>query len=171
MNKNGFTLIELIVVIIILGILAVTAAPKFINFSDDANQAKNAGFFAAFSSALKVTEAKAKVQGLSSSGRLTVAGTNQKIKLFNYWPECQAGTNATHCSDDDVEHDGGLSAAECTFVWNAIMNVPLDEYTVRGDNGNGWTCWFRLKDAPNIGFNYRAGRKLGDNYTRTLEKI
>ena len=39
MNKikqQGFTLMELVVVIIILGNLAVTAAPKFINFQSDA---------------------------------------------------------------------------------------------------------------------------------------
>ncbi|MGS0728942.1 type II secretion system protein, partial [Shewanella sp. 0m-11] len=35
-KQNGFTLIELVVVIIILGILAVTAAPKFINLQSDA---------------------------------------------------------------------------------------------------------------------------------------
>jgi len=35
--RSGFTLIELIVVIVILGILAVTAAPKFMNLSSDAN--------------------------------------------------------------------------------------------------------------------------------------
>ena len=32
-SRTGFTLIELIVVIVILGILAVTAAPKFMNLT------------------------------------------------------------------------------------------------------------------------------------------
>ena len=36
-RQQGFTLIELIVVIVILGILAVTAAPKFMNLTSDAN--------------------------------------------------------------------------------------------------------------------------------------
>lgn len=35
-RHNGFTLIELVLVIIVLGILAVVALPRFINIKDDA---------------------------------------------------------------------------------------------------------------------------------------
>lgn len=38
-NQNGFTLIELVVVIILLGILAITALPRFVNLSSEANTA------------------------------------------------------------------------------------------------------------------------------------
>ena len=38
-RQGGFTLIELVVVIVILGILAVTAAPRFLNLQDDARNA------------------------------------------------------------------------------------------------------------------------------------
>jgi MSHA pilin protein MshA len=38
-SQGGFTLIELVIVIVILGILAVTAAPKFIDISSDARKA------------------------------------------------------------------------------------------------------------------------------------
>ena len=43
MKKNGFTLIELVVVIVILGILAVVAAPKFMNLQNDARNASLKG--------------------------------------------------------------------------------------------------------------------------------
>lgn len=43
-NQKGFTLIELVVVIVILGILAATALPKFVDLTGDAQQAAVQGF-------------------------------------------------------------------------------------------------------------------------------
>lgn len=47
-KQKGFTLIELVVVI--LGILAATAAPKFIDLTEDADEAVFLGISAAFKS-------------------------------------------------------------------------------------------------------------------------
>lgn len=43
MNRKGFTLIELILVIAILGILAISALPRFLNLSTNAQQASRDG--------------------------------------------------------------------------------------------------------------------------------
>lgn len=43
-KQNGFTLIELVVVIVILGILAATALPKFVDLTGDARTASLQGF-------------------------------------------------------------------------------------------------------------------------------
>ncbi|WP_419240216.1 type II secretion system protein [Photobacterium leiognathi] len=63
MKKNGFTLIELVVVIVILGILAVVAAPKFMNLQVDARNASLKGLKGAIASGLGVGYAKMTIAG------------------------------------------------------------------------------------------------------------
>ncbi len=62
-KQQGFTLIELVVVIIILGILAVTAAPKFINLQGDARVSTLQGAKAAIQSANSLVYSKAALAG------------------------------------------------------------------------------------------------------------
>ena len=63
MNSKGFTLIELVVVIVILGILAATAAPKFINLKADAQTSVLHGIKAAMESASAMVYGKSIVKG------------------------------------------------------------------------------------------------------------
>ena len=63
-KQSGFTLIELVIVIIILGILAVTAAPKFLNLQDDAKAAAAQGVQAALQSASSLVYSKAALEGV-----------------------------------------------------------------------------------------------------------
>jgi MSHA pilin protein MshA len=65
-KQQGFTLIELVVVIVILGILAATAAPKFIDISSDANKTALEAMGGTILSGAKLVYGKSIIQGVQN---------------------------------------------------------------------------------------------------------
>lgn len=74
MKQQGFTLIELAVVIIILGILSAIAVPKYISLKRDARIATLEGIKGAMSSTSTLVEMKAQVEGVGESGSIEIDG-------------------------------------------------------------------------------------------------
>ena len=91
-RSAGFTLIELIIVIVILGILAVTAAPKFINLQNDARTSTVNGLKGAVEAASSMTYSKAIIAGQDklASGSATINGTSVAL-VYGYPAATSAG--------------------------------------------------------------------------------
>jgi MSHA pilin protein MshA len=89
-KQSGFTLIELIIVIVILGILAVTAAPKFIDIQSDADEATLKGVKGALQGSSQLVYAKSAIAGIQSTeysgaNTPTVSINNETVSVnFGY---------------------------------------------------------------------------------------
>ena len=73
MGKRGFTLIELVVVMVILGILAAVAIPKFVNLTTEAKVASTKGLLGGVRSAISIDYARYAAQNNGNTAWPTAA--------------------------------------------------------------------------------------------------
>ncbi|ABZ76902.1 methylation site containing protein [Shewanella halifaxensis HAW-EB4] len=136
---KGFTLIELVVVIIVLGILAVIAAPRFISLSQDAHDASIKSAFGSFTSAVK----------LYHSCWLTSGKSGYQVDLACYGDgTLDSSVTGYPLGTDTSASKGGtvLQGEYCKEIWQGLLDN--DEYTLVshfGDpfvKGNDIVYWF-----------------------------
>lgn len=117
----GFTLIELVIVIVILGILGAVAAPKFLNLQGDAYGANVKSLAGSLQSAATLANTKAILEGKDKA--TDIDGTAKKITGY-----------------DGVKFSYGfpVAATDKTGIFGALQSIPSsNDYVITADPATG----------------------------------
>jgi MSHA pilin protein MshB len=159
-KSSGFTLIELVIVVVILGFLAVTAIPKFLDLTDQAKRANIEGMAGGFATAISLARAQWEAEGRPKVGSQNSVNYDGSILILtteatNIRPGYVTGIS------DGASLGTGFDAANCVEIWQNILQQPpnitnsltilndedsMRYYASKSGGTSTSTCHFYLKE-------------------------
>ena len=143
-KKSGFTLIELMIVVAIIGILAAIAIPKFAQLIRKSGEGAAKGNLGAIRSSLSIYYGDMEGQYPTNLAGLTVAGKYLSVvpvaKAPSYHPDTSVETDGAAAVTNAVDGTNGLWAYNNTAADANIGNM-LVSCTHTDTKGSVWTTY------------------------------
>ncbi len=139
LSNRGFTLIELIIVIVLLGLLAAVAAPRFVDISSDAKIASLNGIKAQFNTTIDLVLAKARIEGLRPAAQ-NPGGSQQTAYVIDFGFGSTEVDWRNLCPESRAESGNQLGMLD-------FIEISGDNIQTRFDNQYTWVGY----DIPSAG--------------------
>jgi len=152
-KQKGFTLIELVVVIAILGILAAFALPRFAQLSEQAHNSNVKATSGALAAGVALVKAQWVTNGLSGEADNVAGFGEDNIDVSDEgWP----------VSTDGANDPNNLNDTRCVALWNSLLQSNAPEVATSGTDveyiasSSGTTCDFTYQSDGLTGTNARV---------------